>query len=131
MHLHEYQAKQLFGQHGIPVPQGRMVESTGDAAAAAKALGKTLAGVLLLGFPFALIFAWAFELTPEGVVRTEAVAEAESITSETGRKLDFALSFAIVALIIVIVWQASTAPEPAIVETAAVERDSAAPSAVA
>ena len=39
MHLHEYQAKQLFGQHGIPVPQGRMVESTADAAAAAKALG--------------------------------------------------------------------------------------------
>ncbi len=39
MHLHEYQAKQLFEQHGIPVPQGRMVESTGDAAAAAKALG--------------------------------------------------------------------------------------------
>ena len=37
MHLHEYQAKQLFGQHGIPVPQGRMVESTADAAAAAKA----------------------------------------------------------------------------------------------
>ena len=39
MHLHEYQAKQLFEQHGIPVPQGRMVESTRDAAAAAKALG--------------------------------------------------------------------------------------------
>jgi succinyl-CoA synthetase beta subunit len=39
MHLHEYQAKQLFEQHGIPVPAGRMVESTVDAAAAAKALG--------------------------------------------------------------------------------------------
>ncbi|MGD2075595.1 MAG: ADP-forming succinate--CoA ligase subunit beta [Gammaproteobacteria bacterium] len=39
MHLHEYQAKQLFEQYGIPVPAGRMVESTGDAAAAAKALG--------------------------------------------------------------------------------------------
>jgi TolB-like protein/Tfp pilus assembly protein PilF len=88
----------------------------------------TIVALLLIGLPIALIFAWAFELTPEGVVRTEAVAEGESITSETGRKLDFALSFAIVALIIVIVWQASTAPEPAIVETAAVEQDSAAPS---
>jgi succinyl-CoA synthetase beta subunit len=39
MHLHEYQAKQLFEQYGIPVPEGRMVESTRDAAAAAKALG--------------------------------------------------------------------------------------------
>ncbi len=39
MHLHEYQAKQLFSQYGIPVPEGRMVESGQDAAAAAKALG--------------------------------------------------------------------------------------------
>jgi len=39
MHLHEYQAKQLFADYGVPVPQGRMVESTRDAAAAAKALG--------------------------------------------------------------------------------------------
>ena len=39
MHLHEYQAKQLFSQYGIPVPEGRMVESRQDAAAAAKSLG--------------------------------------------------------------------------------------------
>ena len=39
MHLHEYQAKQLFADYGVPVPQGRMVESIQDAATAAKALG--------------------------------------------------------------------------------------------
>ncbi|MFZ0467935.1 MAG: ADP-forming succinate--CoA ligase subunit beta [Thiogranum sp.] len=39
MHLHEYQAKQLFADYGVPVPTGRMVESVKDAAAAAKALG--------------------------------------------------------------------------------------------
>jgi succinyl-CoA synthetase beta subunit len=39
MHLHEYQAKQLFADHGVPVPQGQMVESVQGAAAAAKALG--------------------------------------------------------------------------------------------
>jgi succinyl-CoA synthetase beta subunit len=39
MHLHEYQAKQLFAEYGVAVPQGRMVESLQDAAAAAKALG--------------------------------------------------------------------------------------------
>jgi succinyl-CoA synthetase beta subunit len=39
MHLHEYQAKQLFADYGVPVPQGRMVESVQDAAAAAKLLG--------------------------------------------------------------------------------------------
>ena len=39
MHLHEYQAKQLFADYGVAVPPGRMVESMQDAAAAAKALG--------------------------------------------------------------------------------------------
>ena len=36
-------------------------------------VGKTLAGLLLLGFPFACLFAWAFEMTPEGVKKTEEV----------------------------------------------------------
>ena len=73
----------------------------------------TIVALLLIGLPVALIFAWAFELTPEGVVRTEAVPAGESITTETGRKLDFALSIAIIALIAVIVWQSSTRPQPA------------------
>ena len=72
----------------------------------------TIVALLLIGLPVAVIFAWAFELTPEGVVRTEVVPDDQSITADTGRKLDFALAIAIVALIIVIVWQSSTAPEP-------------------
>ena len=39
MHLHEYQAKQLFSDYGVPVPDGRMAESVQDAVAAAKTLG--------------------------------------------------------------------------------------------
>jgi hypothetical protein len=34
--------------------------------------------LLIIGFPVAVILAWAFELTPEGVKRTEA-AEAEHL----------------------------------------------------
>jgi len=33
--------------------------------------------LLIIGFPVALILAWAFELTPEGIKRAEAVDEAE------------------------------------------------------
>lgn len=44
---------------------------------------------LLLGLPFALALAWVFELTPEGLKRTDEVAPHESITHRTGRKLDF------------------------------------------
>jgi TolB-like protein/Flp pilus assembly protein TadD len=43
--------------------------------------------LLLLGFPVALILAWAFELTPEGIKRTEDVPPDESIRSHTGRKI--------------------------------------------
>jgi len=47
--------------------------------------------LLLIGFPLAVILAWAFEMTPAGVKRTEAVAPGESIVDKTGRKLDYAI----------------------------------------
>ncbi len=51
----------------------------------------TLLMVLGIGFPLALILAWAFELTPEGIKRESDVDRAESITPQTGRKLDRAI----------------------------------------
>ncbi|MCH8301730.1 MAG: tetratricopeptide repeat protein [Proteobacteria bacterium] len=41
-----------------------------------------------LGFPLALGFAWAFELTPEGLRRERDVDRSKSITPQTGRRLD-------------------------------------------
>ena len=45
--------------------------------------------LLLIGFPVAMIFAWAFELTPEGLKKEKDVDRSESITHVTGRKIDF------------------------------------------
>ena len=42
-----------------------------------------------IGFPFALFFAWEFELTPDGVKRESDIAPEDSIVAHTGRKLDF------------------------------------------
>ena len=39
MNLHEFQSKLLFGEYGIPVPEGRVVQNITDAAAAVEALG--------------------------------------------------------------------------------------------
>ncbi len=50
---------------------------------------KTFVGFLLLGLPLALFFAWAFELTPEGLKLEKHVDRSQSITTSTGRKLDF------------------------------------------
>jgi TolB-like protein/Flp pilus assembly protein TadD len=44
--------------------------------------------LLALGLPVALFFAWAFELTPEGLKKEQDVDRSESITPDTGRKLN-------------------------------------------
>jgi len=44
--------------------------------------------LLGLGLPLALFFAWAFELTPEGLKKEKDVDRNQSITQRTGRKLD-------------------------------------------
>ena len=45
--------------------------------------------LILIGFPLALILAWAYEMTPEGLKKENDVDRAASITHITGRKLDF------------------------------------------
>jgi adenylate cyclase len=47
--------------------------------------------LFVIGFPLALIFAWAFELTPDGIKLEKHVVRTESVTHLTGRKLDFAI----------------------------------------
>jgi len=43
--------------------------------------------VLIAGFPVALVFSWAFEITPEGIVRETDVEPGKSITHHTGKKV--------------------------------------------
>jgi hypothetical protein len=48
-------------------------------------VGRFVFLLLIIGFPIALLFAWAFELTPEGVKLERNVDRSESITQSTGR----------------------------------------------
>jgi hypothetical protein len=50
---------------------------------------KSVLVVLLLGLPLVLFIAWAFEITPEGVKLEKNVDRSQSITAQTGRKIDF------------------------------------------
>jgi serine/threonine-protein kinase len=58
---------------------------------------------VVLGFPFALVFSWFYELTPEGLKRENEIDRSQSITRSTGRKLDRwiigVLAAAVVALL--------------------------------
>ena len=61
--------------------------------------------LLLLGFPVALVLAWAYELTPEGLQRTAEVGSRESIARSNGRALGFIVIGALLAVIAVIAFQ--------------------------
>jgi len=55
-----------------------------------------VAFLIILGFPIALIFAWAFELTPEGIKKEEDVDRSQSIAHVTGRNIDYIIIAALV-----------------------------------
>ncbi len=48
---------------------------------------KVLISALLIGFPIAMGFSWAFEITPEGIKRESDIAPDKSIAQHTGRKI--------------------------------------------
>ena len=51
--------------------------------------------ILVIAFPFVCIFAWAFELTPEGLKRTHEVDINESIGKHTGSKINYLLAISL------------------------------------
>ena len=76
-------------------------------------VGRLILLLLLVGFPIALLFAWAFELTPEGVKLEKNVDRSASITHVTGRKLDRTIiGVLVVALAAAIYANFQDDPEP-------------------
>jgi len=60
---------------------------------------------LAVGFPIAMLLSWIYELTPEGVVRTEDLdpIEARSVQRRSGRLLDFIIIGALLLVIAMLV----------------------------
>jgi TolB-like protein/Flp pilus assembly protein TadD len=53
--------------------------------------------LLLIGFPVTLVLAWVYELTPEGIKKEKDVDRSQSITRQTGQKLNLTI-IAVLAL---------------------------------
>ena len=51
-------------------------------------VSKVLVALLAIGFVPALVFAWVFELTPEGVKRDAEVSREQSLVARTGQRMD-------------------------------------------
>ena len=77
--------------------------------------------LIVLGFPVAVLLAWAFELTPDGIKRTADVPPEQSVTHSTGRKLDFMiiglLTAAVIYLSITHDWSGDDSQPPAVADT--------------
>jgi TolB-like protein/Tfp pilus assembly protein PilF len=65
-------------------------------------LMRGLLALLAIGFIPALVFAWVYELTPEGLKLASEVAQGESVTRLTGRKLDYAVIGVLVAIVVLL-----------------------------
>jgi TolB-like protein/Flp pilus assembly protein TadD len=78
-------------------------------------VGRFVFLLLVVGFLLALILSWAYELTPQGVKLEKNVDRSESITHNTGRKLDFIIIGVLTAALLMFaldkfVWTESGAP---------------------
>ncbi|MDH4048853.1 MAG: hypothetical protein OEW68_13120 [Gammaproteobacteria bacterium] len=71
--------------------------------------------ILAIGLVPALVFAWAFEMTPEGLKKESEVDRSGSITHSTGRKLNFVIIAFLVAAVglLLIERQMNRAPDSA------------------
>ena len=64
--------------------------------------------VLAIGFPFVLVFAWAFEMTPEGLKKEKDIERSESITPVTGQKLNYTIIGLLVLALGYFIWQSQS-----------------------
>jgi TolB-like protein len=83
---HVFRVAAIYGAVAFGVLQ--VAEPLGTALGLSDSFLSLVVGLLLLGFPVALVLAWAFEVTPEGVQKAEPAApgEIEGIIAEPASK---------------------------------------------
>jgi TolB-like protein/Tfp pilus assembly protein PilF len=77
--------------------------------------------ILVIGFVPALIFAWAFELTPDGIRRDKDVDPDHSIAPQTGKKLNNAILVLLALAVAYLLFDKFSGARPEAVSTPAVE----------
>ena len=67
--------------------------------------------MLAIGLPLVLIFAWAFEMTPEGLKKEKDVDRSQSITPHTGKKLNNTILVLMALAIVYLLFDKFSGPE--------------------
>jgi TolB-like protein len=83
---HVFKVAAIYGAVAFGILQ--VAEPLGTALGLSDSFLSLVVGLLLLGFPVALVLAWAFEVTPEGVQKAEPAApgEIEAIVAQPASK---------------------------------------------
>ncbi len=68
-------------------------------------VGSMLAFFLILGFPLAIVFAWAFDMTPDGLKKEKDIDRSQSAASTSGRTLNFAIIALLAVALVYFVWE--------------------------
>ena len=63
-------------------------------------INSALAFFLILGFPLAIFFAWAYEMTPEGIIKDEGADQDQPVASATGGILNLTILIALVLALV-------------------------------
>jgi len=74
-------------------------------------LGPVVVAIVAIGLPIALFLAWAYELTPEGIKREHEVDRSQSITPQTGKKLNMAIFMLMALALVYFVWESRFADQ--------------------
>jgi TolB-like protein/Tfp pilus assembly protein PilF len=69
--------------------------------------------LLALGFPVALVLAWAYELTPEGIKRADEIPPDETIKRHSGKKLNGLIIGVLVCAVLFLLYQRFRPAPPA------------------
>ena len=83
----------------------QIVELAADSFGAPDWVMKMFIVFLAVGFPLALFFSWAFEITPEGLKREEDIDRSKSITPTTGRRIDIIIVGTLVIALSYFIWE--------------------------
>jgi len=67
--------------------------------------------VIIAAFPLVLVLSWVYEVTPQGIVKTDEVAPSESITRRTGQRLNTVIIGTLVVAVLFLLVQRYMFPQ--------------------
>jgi TolB-like protein/Tfp pilus assembly protein PilF len=112
--LTELRRRNIFRVAGVYAVVGwilaQITSLAADSFGAPDWVMKMIIVTLAVGFPIALLLAWAFEMTPEGVKRTEAVDEDQNVAAKPARTLDVVIIAGLVLVAALVIWQGTRGP---------------------